>query len=295
MIRAVSRLRILRNVGCAILAPGLFACSHGADKSAACVAAWNGRVAAIDAATKALDEAEAGVAGRESAARAAREEIEKQLVATTVRYEDRETYPEKLKGVVAKQKMRLAAMTPMKREAVKPAPAIRYDLEIQGEYKNVARTIAALYEQPKVFLFDRVEVNITDTFKKWSIVKAQGWVYELPPDAPAAVAAKPAPVADEGTPPECEGLPPPPMAEEVAGKRAALEARADARIRVTAMAEVEARVAARRALLADLLRRRDDNRAAFTSHSDELVRRAQGAVTLLGELRFKPNGEADWR
>ncbi len=295
MIRDVTRLRMLRNAGCAILAPGLFACSHGADRSAACVAAWNGRAATIDAATKELDDAEAGVAGREAAARVAREEIEKQLVATTVRYEDRETYPEKLKGVVAKQKMRLATMTPMKREAGKPAPAIRYDLEIQGEYKHVARTIAALYEQPKVFLFDRVEVNITDTFKKWSIVKAQGWVYELPPDAPTAVAAQPAPIADEGAPPECQGLPRPALAEAVAGKRAALEARAEARSRVAAMAELEARVAARRALLADLVRRRDDNRAAFTSHSDELVRRAQGAVTLLGELRFKPNGEADWR
>lgn len=295
MIRAVNRLRMLRTVGCAILAPVLFACSHGgADKSAACLAAWKGRVETIDAATKALDDAEAGLAGRESAARAAREEIEKQLLATTVRYEDRETYPEKLKGLVAKQKMRLATMTPMKREAGKPAPAIRYDLEIQGEYKNVARTLAAFYEQPKVFLFDRVEVNITDTFKKWSIVKAQGWVYELP-EAPAAVATKPAPVADEGAPPECEALPPPALAQEVAGKRAALEARAETRSRVAAMAEVEARLAARRALLADLVRRRDDNRAAFTSHSDELVRRAQGAVTLLGELRFKPTGEADWR
>ena len=277
-------------------------CGKSADSSGSCARVWTARAGALDAVSKELDAAEAGIADREVAAKQRGDEVEKKLAALTVAYQDRESYPDRIKGVIAKQKMRLGNMSPMKRELGKPAVAIRYDLEIQGEYKNVAKAIAALYDQPKAFLLDRVEVNITDNYKKWAIVKAQGWVYEMPDLAAAAPVVSPesaalaASIGDPGATPECDGVTPAPAsAADAEAKRTALAARRDVTKRLDALAALEARVASRAALLDDLVRRRDDNRAAFSSHSDELVRRAQSAVTLLAELRFKANGEPDWR
>src|SRR3954462_1384781 len=186
MIQRVMRLRWARRASLALtIAFAAPACGKGGEnKSVACERVWTARAGALDAAAAVFDTAEAGIAEREAAAKKNGDEVEKKLIAMTVAYQDREVYPDKLKGLVAKQKMRLANMSPLKREPGKPATAIRYDLEIQGEYKNAVKVIAAFYEQPKAFQYDRVEVNITDAYKKWSIIKAQGWVYEMPDPAP---------------------------------------------------------------------------------------------------------------
>ena len=278
-------------------------CGKDTEKRAACEKAWGARLAALTEQQRLLDEAAVGVADRMKAVDAAAKGAEAKIVALTVAERDVLSYPDRVKGRVAAGKMRLASMTPLRAEAAEGPLAgklksIGYDLEIQGDYRAVAKTVAALYDQPKAIFLDRLEVNISDEYKKWATVRAQVRVYSpvaqpaaLPAAPPEAFIAAIAPFAPEG----CESTATDPAALNAEEARARLAARTAEASSAAELQRREAANEARTALATDLVRRRDDNRAAFTSRADELVTKAKDAVTGFAELRFKANGEPDWR
>lgn len=278
-------------------------CGKDTEKRAACEKAWGARLAALTEQQRLLDEATAGSADRMKAVEAAAKATEAKIVALTVADRDVLSYPDRVKGRIAAGKMRLASMTPLRAEAAEGPLAgklksIGYDLEIQGDYRAVAKTVAALYDQPKAIFVDRLEVNISDEYKKWATVRAQVRVYSpvtLPatstatPPPPEAFVAATTPFVQEG----CDSTDPAALqAEDV---RARLAARAGEASSAAELKGREAANEARIALATDLVRRRDDNRAAFTTHADELVTKAKDAVTGFAELRLKADGEPDWR
>lgn len=225
------------------------------------------------------------------------------LAALTIADRDVLSYPDRVKGRVAAGKMRLASMTPLRAEAAEGAlagslKAIAYDLEVQGDYRAVAKMIAAVYDQPKAIFVDRLEVNISDEYKKWATVRARVHVYApvaAPPSAPSAPSDAFTAATAPAAPPEgCDGIESP-AAQQVEAARAALAARAPDAAMVAELNRRAASSEAKAALAADLVQRRDDNRAAFGSRADELVQKAKDAVAGFAELRFKPNGEPDWR
>jgi hypothetical protein len=276
-------------------------CGHIIKVDPVCEAAWSARADQVESAAKALDAEATGGEERRAAALASIGESDHRLQGLTVQYKDRESYPERVKAVVAKQKMRLSTMNAVRREPGVPLGAIRYELEIQGDYRSVVKTIAGLYDQPKVFVIDRVEVNITDVLRKWAVVKVQARVFEMP-DGPLVVPPPAAPpwdvvAAHAGAPPECGAgaTPPAALAARINGARASLAAKADAAADASATLSQEGVAAAHAKLGDDLVRKRDDNKAAYTSRSDELLKKAETAVAGLAELRIKPDGEPDWR
>lgn len=279
-------------------------CGKGAEKIAACESAWGARLAALTEQQRLLDDTIASAPERTEAVEAAARIADATLAALTVAERDVLTYPDRVKGRVAAGKMRLASMTPLRAEAAEGALAgalktIAYDVEVQGDYRAVAKMIAAVYDQPKAIFVDRLEVNISDEYKKWATVRARVHVY-APLAAPAT--GTPAGPTEEFTaatapaspPAGCEGIESP-AAQQAETARAALAARAQEAAVAAELVRREAASEARTALAADLVRRRDDNRAAFTSRADELVRKAKEAVAGFAELRFKANGEPDWR
>lgn len=225
---------------------------------------------------------------------------EKRLAKLTIKREEAAgSYPDRIKGRVVSSKMRVGTIQPLRQEPGKPLAAVRFDVEIQGDFKRAAKTIAALYEQPKAFFLDKLEVNIADERKAWSFVKAQFHVYSVtePPEAPAppeewdvpaayAAALAWAPAA------ECAAVPAPP---ELAAVRARLQ-ELDSVARATRAVEaLEESAKARDAIADDLVRRRDDDRAMWTAHSDELVEKSRKSITGVAELRFNDKGEPDWK
>lgn len=278
-------------------------CGKGAEKEAACVAAFDARYASVVEQQRLLDEALAGEPERTKALESAAKAVDAKLVSLTVADRDVLSYPDRVKSRVAAGKMRLASMTPLRSTAAEGALAgslktIGYDLEIQGDYRAVAKMLAAVYDQPKAIFVDRLEVNISDEYKKWATVRAQVRVYSpvAPPGAlPAAPAEAFTAVTSPFVPEGCASTTTDPIALQTDDVRATLAARAAEASAAAVMQQREAANEARTALATDLVRRRDDNRAAFTSHSDELVTKAKAAVTGFAELRLKANGEPDWR
>lgn len=296
-----------------LIAVSCAACSQlfgGGAQAQRCAAGWQARLDALAAASERVDEAARTREAREAELSSGEKAVAREIAAVTLPFGDRESYADRVKGLVARKKMRLGSMTPFKREQAPgdPAVAIWYDLELQGDYRKVANAVAGLYEQPKYFQLSRVEVNISEPNRRgWTVVRAQGWVYETPA-VEAAVGGMAATssgtlaaailAAEADDPPSGCGEPSPApasIATALAAARARLDGRAADVEAIDALDARERRLAARRALLAELLRRRDDNKAQFATHVDELVRRALESVTLLAELRFDPNGDPEWK
>ena len=74
------------------------------------------------------------------------------------------------------------------------------------------------------------------------------------------------------------GLPARELVTAVESARSRLSERKQDVAMLESIAQREAVSAAKKKLAEELVRKRDDNKAAFTSHMDELVRRAQSAV-----------------
>lgn len=275
-------------------------CGGGAaqKQADACAAAWQGGIVAAQEQARALAEAEPLLEQRRKDAEKAAAAVEKRLAALTIRREEAATsYPEKVKGRVVSSKMRVGTIQALREESGKPLAKLRFDVEIQGEYKRAVKTLAALYEQPKAFFVEKVEVNIADERKGWAIMKVQFHVASLtapapplPPDPglPAAFTAARAwaPAA------ECASYPVP---QEMAAGRAALQEKEAVARSVRAIEVLEEAVQVRTAIADDLVRRRDDDRAMWTAFSDEIVQKARTSVTGVAELRFNDKGEPDWK
>lgn len=279
----------------ALLTLLLAGCGPDKEKVAACQSAWDARIAAVAAQSTLLDDAqgfdEKSVADATKAA-------QKRLETLTVTHRDRDMYPERLKGVVASAHMRLGSITPTRQDPPgKALRSVRYDFEISGDYRAIAKTVAALYAQPKAFFLDSLEVNITDEYRKLATLKGTAWVYELDlpnESAPAAGAPSPAfnaAIAKAAAPAECQGVKDKEWAEKWEGARAALASRADQAGGAKIVEDRKAAAASLASMADDLLKRRDDNKAQFTTHADELVGKAKAAVTGLAELKFGSNGE----
>lgn len=293
--------RIARAVACVAVPAVLSAsCSGGAarQQAATCAAAWSEGVATARAQIDALVKAEGTLEQRTKDAQKASTAVEKRLARLTIRREDAAfAYPDKIKARVAAGRMRLTSIETGREELGKPLAAVSFDVELQGAYGNVSRAIAALYDQPKAFFLDRVEVNILDERRKLSHVKASFHVYRLTEGAPK-------PGDDPGTPKgwndalawsapaECKPESAPPELEAAKAELRAKEPLAKA---VRAVEVLEESVKSRGGAADDLLARRDDDRASWTAYSDELVKKAKGSVTGLAELRFDAKGEPDWK
>lgn len=284
----------------AAIALGTAGCSGGvAQKQAdACAAAWQGGITAVQEQTAALAEAEPLLEQRKKDAQKAAVAIEKRLDGLTIKRDEAvSAYPDKIKGRVISAKMRVGTIQPLRQEQGKPLAKVRFDVEIQGEFKRAAKTISALYEQPKAFFLERVEVNIADEQKGWAILKVQFHVNTLT-EPPPAIPPEPGPPAAYSdalawTPAaECATHPAPP---EVAAGRTSLQEKEALARAVRAVELLEASVKARTAIADDLIRRRDDDRAMWTPHADAIVEKAKTSVTGVAELRFNEKGEPDWK
>jgi hypothetical protein len=263
----------------------------------ACAAAWQGGIAAAEDLTQTLTDGEPLLDQRRKDTEKALLAAEKRLAALTIKREEAATaYPDRVKGRVVSSKMRVGTIQAMRQEPGKPLAAVRFDVEIQGDYKYVSKTLAALYEQPKAFFVDRVEVNITDERKSWSLLKVQFHVFSVTEAAPAAPADAGLPAAYSSAlswapAPECASSAPP---AELAAARARLQDKEAAARGARAVDALDEIVKARVAIADDLVRQRDDDRAMWMAHSDELVEKSKTSVTGVAELRFT-KGEPDWR
>lgn len=296
-----SRVRMtMRSLGVVIVAVALGGCGRTAAQKQAdvCASAWEGGIAAARDQLASLTAAEPLLAQRKADANKSVAAAEKRLVGLTIkRDEANSSYPDKVKGRIASAKMRVGGIQPMREESGKPFAPIRYDLEIQGEHKRFAKALVALYDQPKAVLFDRVEVNITDDRKGWSISKVQFRVFTLtePQPAPPADAGLPAAYAAAlaWTPAaDCAAAPAP---ATIAETRAALQAKEAIARQIRAIEAIEEIAKARNTLADDLVRKRDDDRAIWTAHADSIVENAKKSVTGVAELRFNAKGEPDWK
>ena len=293
----MKRLREAALVAVVLAAAG---CDGGKaeEKAAACRAAWTERTTAIRSEADSLTAFEAEAAAKRTAIDKTAAEAEKRLRAMTVSREEAVTsYPDKMKARVVAGKMRLGFLTPTREEQGKPVAQLRFDIEVQGDYRAVAKTIAAIYDQARVVLFDRLEVNITDEYKKWSVVKGRIRLFQLTEAAPpvtltGGVAASYSAALATAKPAECDGMP---EAAAFDAAIAELRKREPAAKLKKELEERDAAAKARAAIADDLVRRRDDNRAIWTAHTDELVEKAKGSVGGLAELTFKENGEPDWK
>lgn len=293
-------IRGVRSTALLLAATVVAGCSGGAAQKQAdvCAAAWQGGITAAQETATALNDAEPLLEQRKKDAEKAAVAIEKRLAALTIRREEAVvSYPDKVKGRVVSAKMRVGSIQALREESGKPLAKVRFDVEIQGEYKRFVKMLAALYEQPKAFFLEKVEVNIADERKGWAIVKVQFHVNMLTASAPPLPADPGLPAAFTSAlawvpAAECASHPAP--AEMAAGRAALQEKEAVARA-VRSVEVFEEAVKARTAIADDLIRRRDDDRAMWTSHSDEIVEKAKTSVTGVAQLRFNEKGEPDWR
>ncbi len=289
----------MRSVAFLVVSFGLVSCGPPREKVQACEAALNARLAAIQAAAAAVDSAESEGAARIAAAEQSAKAADKRLAKVTIPYKDVLSYPDRLKERIAAGKMRFVSATPLRAEGGSPLKALRYDVELTGDYRAVAKTLRALYEQPVALFVDRVEVNVTDEYRKQATVRMQVFVHEMPKPIQSVPPGKgPSPAWSAAiakvTPDECAGISSR-LASEIETARAALEARGEAAEKARVVEDRENLAKARAALADELLAKRDDNKAAFTSRADELVEKAKTSVAGLAELRFTASGEPDWR
>lgn len=263
-----------------------------------CAVEWKKGVATVRAQIDALAQAEPALEQRKKDAQKALVGVEKRLAGLTIRREDAAfAYPDRIKARVASARMRSSSVETGREEPGKPLAAVSFDLEFQGPYGNISKAVAALYDQPKAFFLDRVEVNIVDERRKMSTVKARFRVYRLTEGAPKPADDLGLPTAVSEAlawqaPAECDPETAPP---ELAAVMAELQAGEPVARSLRLVEALEESVKTRGAIAEDLVRRRDDDRASWTSHSDELVQNAKRSVTGLAELRFNAKGEPDWK
>lgn len=288
-----------RAVGIIAVAAFLAGCGGGAaqKQADACAAAWQGGIATAEKLAQALADGEPLLEQRRKDAQKAAVAAEKRLTALTIKREEAATsYPERVKGRVVSSKMRVGTIQAMRAEQGRPLAAVRFDMELQGDYKHLSKTLKALFDQPKAFFVDRAEVNIADERKAWSLTKVQFHVFSVTESAPVVPADSGLPAAYSAAlswapAPECASTTPP---AELAAARARLQEMEAAARAARAVEALEEIVKARVAIADDLVRQRDDDRAMWTAHSDELVQKSKTSITGVAELRFT-KGEPDWR
>lgn len=281
-----------------LLAVPAGACNDRA-RGEACEAAWAAPIREVDAASAALDAiaADGGVREREAAAAAAN--ARSRMRALTIRREDALGYPQKVRPLVRRGRMLFTAMTPLRPEEEGGLVRIPYDLEMQGDARALANTLRALYDQPVALTIERLEVNITDERLHRAAVKARVRVWSwrevpAPAETPEPAASFRAAIAEVAPPAACAGRA---SAGAAAWKerRETLLGRTEEARRLGQLERREAAAAEMLRMAGDLVRRRDDDRAAWSAHADALVARARAEVTGMAELRFRTNGEPEWR
>ena len=274
-------------------------CAQDKQKVAACDDAWRARIAVVEAQTSALDKV---AALDDKAADAAVKAAASKIDAIAIAHRDVDVYPDRVKPLVAKAKMRLASMSATHVDPPGQAlRAVKYDFEIQGDYRALPKTLAALYAQPKAFFIDKVELNITDEYRKWCSLKGTVWVYQFDPPPPKTAPGGVLPdgfaaaTADAAAPAECTGVRgDSSLPQKWQTERAALAARSEEAKGASAKRQHADDAGAWGKMAEDLVHRRDDNKALFLAHADELVNKTKASVAGVEDLKFNGKGEPEY-